>query len=86
MLKENGELEMSTVSEVTNPVRAPKMAREFPHQFARRSFFVKAKEPKAPTIHKMSAKKNAPDEDHALNIMIGDFSLRTRTRVFKKLK
>src|SRR3972149_7575728 len=69
-LMENVEMEISTESEKTNPAMAPKMAKEFPHQFAIESFFLKAKEPNAPAPHNMSTRKKISDNVNRLNIFI----------------
>ena len=70
MLKENVEPRISTDRENNNPAQDPRIAKEFPHQFARRSFLLKTKAPTAPAIHKRSDRKNIFDELSVLNIFI----------------
>ena len=70
MLKENVEPRISTDRENNNPTQDPRIAKEFPHQFAKRSFLLKTKAPTAPAIHKRSDRKNIFDEISVLNIFI----------------
>jgi hypothetical protein len=71
-LKENADPKTSTKKEVINPATAPKIAKKFSHKFARWSFFMNAKDPIAPIIHKISAARKKNDDVNALNIFIGD--------------
>jgi hypothetical protein len=61
-LKENVELLISTKRENTRPAAAPKMAKEFPHQLADRSFPWIIKLPVAPISHKKSMVKKAYED------------------------
>jgi len=71
MLKENVGPTISTDRENNNPTQDPRIAKEFPHQFAKRSFLLKAKAPTAPANHNRSDRKNIFDEISVLNIFIG---------------
>ena len=70
MLEENVEPKISTDRENNNPRKDPRIAKEFPHQFAKQSFLLKTKAPIAPAINRMSERKNIFDEISVLNIII----------------
>jgi hypothetical protein len=69
-LKENVEPLISAKSEKTRPATAPEMAKEFPHQFADRSFNRRIKLPAAPISHKKSMAKKTYDDVKRSNIFI----------------
>jgi hypothetical protein len=69
-LKENVEPLIRAKSENTRPATAPEMAKEFPHQFADRSFTRKTKLPMAPSSHKKSMAKKTYDDVKRSNIFI----------------
>jgi hypothetical protein len=69
-LKENVEPLISTKSENTSPAAAPEMAKEFPHQFADRSFPPRIKLPVAPISHKKSMVKKTYEDVKRSNIFI----------------
>jgi len=61
-LNKNGAPKISTDNAEINPAIDPRIAKQFPHQFAHLSFFMNIKEPAAPIVHRRSAPMKIFDE------------------------